>query len=832
MIHHHYYAYILAVACVLLSSVVNRNPAPSEGASAVEPVSLLQLRARVELEDGSVTIALRQAPVNESVVSGAPDDPCPQEPLDLNASCTLECPYTQLLAGSPCKKLCVQPQMCVDTHPARVFGDSETLECEPSCGADLEDRIIGCTECAGRGVCARCASFFELTKDGKCRASWQRPVNIMYCTVATGFVMILSLVAWIHTREPVNASAVEAGLEVRGHQIPMTPSGEMLPLWTTSMRHNQDISGIGATLYFRALVFMGVIVLLVLCVERTAPSSQVGAIEACNIMNPKESVEGGGPDNVYATAMAVALGGAYFVVMAVLYNFTSHQRVGHHTSMAAFALEVTELPESTDETMLEDPAVWGSQPGDLVGVSMAYDYVDHMWEVQASTMVFPDEPAMPMWWEAGYDESNPKQDQASCLRLFHCLHRSGSAIVVFRTTEAAKAAIQHGASVRGKAYPVRRIPAEPEGVRWHEFQREKPPLSAYAKGFAILFLVIISWSALYVPYAVTYMRTSRIPGLRVSPIMDLVLGVLIAIGNLMVNLAVEGAVDLVQLRYKPIRDVCVLYMCICFLLLNTACDVAMTVVLAQGINLDDAFSKPVGPHAGYSRVLARELLALIMPGYLIVPYLVEPIFTIALPKYLGTIVARADERVKPPLATAWLHCVPIELSWRYADIVNNLSLCWILLFMSSPRGWEACLYYICFLFLIGTVDRCTLLRIARSWHTSRFLHQAFCFLLILPTGILGIAAVFWLREAYPFLEKQERCHVYAVAGLFHLFLFVTMHRRAHAGDPYVGGETYEQVFQRHLSHGRPGTYFNLNPIYELKKRAGLQQYDPRVGLSS
>ena len=58
---------------------------------------------------------------------------------------------------------------------------------------------------------------------------------------------------------------------------------------------------------------------------------------------------------------------------------------------------------------------------------------------------------------------------------------------------------------------------------WHEFQREKPPLSAYAKGFAILFLVIISWSALYVPYAVTYMRSSRIPGLRVTPLMDLVL---------------------------------------------------------------------------------------------------------------------------------------------------------------------------------------------------------------------------------------------------------------------------------------------------------------------
>merc|ERR1719183_1146898 len=232
--------------------------------------------------------------------------------------------------------------------------------------------------------------------------------------------------------------------------------------------------------------------------------------------------------------------------------------------------------------------------------------------------------------------------------------------------------------------------------------------------------------------------------------------------------AVEGAVDLVQMRYKPLRDVCVLNMCIFFLLLNTCCDVGMTVVLAQGINLDDAFSEPVGPHAGYSRVLARELLALIMPGYLIVPYLVEPIFTICLPKYLGVIVARADERVKEPLATAWVHCIPMELSWRYADIVNNLSLCWLLLFLSSPRGWEACMYYIGFLMLISVIDRCTLLRIARSWHTSRELHRAFCFLLMLPTGILGLAAVFWLRQASHQLHEIDKCHVFIMAGFFHL----------------------------------------------------------------
>merc|ERR1719197_630684 len=195
-------------------------------------------------------------------------------------------------------------------------------------------------------------------------------------------------------------------------------------------------------------------VLLVLIVERLAPSSQVGAIEACN-QRTSEPVEGGGPDNVYATAMAVALGSAYFVAMALLYNFTSNQRVGHHTSMAAFALEVKDLPEQVDEDVLEDPAVWGLQASDMVGASIAYDYVEHTWEVQAATMVFPDEPDMPLWWEAGYEESNPKQDKDSCRRLFNCLHRSGSAIIVFQTTEAARTAFKNGAVLRGRSYPVR-----------------------------------------------------------------------------------------------------------------------------------------------------------------------------------------------------------------------------------------------------------------------------------------------------------------------------------------------------------------------------------------
>merc|ERR1719387_1466954 len=86
-----------------------------------------------------------------------------------------------------------------------------------------------------------------------------------------------------------------------------------------------------------------------------------------------------------------------------------------------------------------------------------------------------------------------------------------------------------------------------------------------------------------------------------------------------------------------------------------------------------------------------------------------------------------------------------------------------------------------------------------------------------------------MRQANSALYKQEKVHVFIVAGFFHVLCFVAMHKHAHNVDPYVGTETYEQVYQRHLSHGRPGTYFNMNPIYELKKRAGLEERGPPQG---
>merc|ERR1719453_2962631 len=129
-------------------------------------------------------------------------------------------------------------------------------------------------------------------------------------------------------------------------------------------------------------------------------------------------------------------------------------------------------------------------------------------------MIYPEEPEMQMWWEVGDPDSNPPQDPASCTALLASLRSSGTAIAVFQTVAAAEAAIAHGCHVRGQVYETRAIPAEPEGVRWEDFQRQLATWDKYVKGFVLLVVTVLAWSHLYVPYAVTYMRTSRIPGVR------------------------------------------------------------------------------------------------------------------------------------------------------------------------------------------------------------------------------------------------------------------------------------------------------------------------------
>merc|ERR1719393_333499 len=101
-----------------------------------------------------------------------------------------------------------------------------------------------------------------------------------------------------------------------------------------------------------------------------------------------------------------------------------------------------------------------------------------------------------------------------------------------------------------------------------------------------------------------------------------------------------------------------------FCLLNVVADIWMTVKIAKGTHLDEAFE---GDEVGYDKVVVRELFALIVPGYLFVPYLLEPFVEYVLPYWVYRWLVRSDARFSPREAEKALEPPEMDIVWRYAD---------------------------------------------------------------------------------------------------------------------------------------------------------------------
>merc|ERR550514_1071319 len=125
---------------------------------------------------------------------------------------------------------------------------------------------------------------------------------------------------------------------------------------------------------------------------------------------------------------------------------------------------------------------------------------------------------------------------------------------------------------------------------------------------------------------------SGIPGAQPAFLQDSLLGLLIALGNAIVAQVVSVVTLRSGFRQKDRRDMAILVLAFLATLLNTGIDIWVTLKIAQGKQLD---AVSLGDHAGYDTVLARELMALIVPGYLILPYLFLPMVEHVLPYFLG-----------------------------------------------------------------------------------------------------------------------------------------------------------------------------------------------------
>merc|ERR1719240_1857787 len=105
----------------------------------------------------------------------------------------------------------------------------------------------------------------------------------------------------------------------------------------------------------------------------------------------------------------------------------------------------------------------------------------------------------------------------------------------------------------------------------------------------------------------------------------------------------------------------------------------MVLWITKGITPKDMLK---GSLDKFDRTVAKEMFACIVPGYLILPYLATPLVEHVLPYWIGKWMVRS-KRISLRDAEKCLECPEFDCVWEYSDMINNFTICLLMLFMVS-----------------------------------------------------------------------------------------------------------------------------------------------------
>jgi len=434
---------------------------------------------------------------------------------------------------------------------------------------------------------------------------------------------------------------------------------------------------------------------------------------------------------------------------------------------------------------------------------------------------------------------NGKQEAQRDLSWVDSIPGSGEAIVVVNTQADA---IEMLALLKANSLPAFRYDgkdyslslgyvseSQPADILWSNFHpRTKTRLVLESLLVVVLIIIaIFAFALFYIPYAALYMNFIHIPGVSPTTMQGTIIGLLISLGNLIVSTIVEYAVGRASIRDKNYRDVIIMGLAFFATSLNLMADLLLVVQIVNGAQVDKAFA---GTMAGYDRELSSNLYDLIIPGYLLIPILLLPLFQIAVPYWLcrGLVGSRRFGRRQSEKA---LQHPSFDIVWRFADALTNTLIVCTLGAFTSPRMWMVSLWLALWFVLAIVIDRSVLLRhSSQTWYHSCLTSNAFIFFWSIPTGCLAGLAAFWGYK-YGIVPWMW---MIPFVGCVHIILYVCAARWAISKRADWREESLAQlpkqfahVYAERLANGNPMTYFNTNQVFCLRTKAeALKQLPP------
>eukprot|EP00930_Biecheleria_cincta_P039519 TRINITY_DN27165_c0_g1_i1.p1 TRINITY_DN27165_c0_g1~~TRINITY_DN27165_c0_g1_i1.p1 ORF type:complete len:1344 (+),score=179.91 TRINITY_DN27165_c0_g1_i1:34-4065(+) len=360
---------------------------------------------------------------------------------------------------------------------------------------------------------------------------------------------------------------------------------------------------------------------------------------------------------------------------------------------------------------------------------------------------------------------------------------------------------------------------EPDGILWQNFG---VPARTRTRRFVIAIFVILLtvfiWLVLFFFWARFSMWTVG-DSATVATLGLMALSAATVIGNALLAQVIVTLMDYIGFKYKSSSQQIYLGLMVffnCFMVIL----IEFALVCHQAI-LKLSSDLPVKFYYDYGmRLSMQELAGMLIPMYILLPYIGEPFITILVPYWVGILRVKADRRISRGHAERLLQAPEIDIvNTPYTDLICNATV-FMLCFLAPSNVHKilmpALAFFAVFTYLMAR-------KRILSWQTAVTigtddLHRLESYLWALPLGLL--AANLGVHVA-PVENSGDRIGdksllfggIFFVGHVVSHFCFVRFvipsMMRLSTKPP---DETYEQAFRRH----KGATYRCTNPIEVLK----------------
>lgn len=343
---------------------------------------------------------------------------------------------------------------------------------------------------------------------------------------------------------------------------------------------------------------------------------------------------------------------------------------------------------------------------------------------------------------------------------------------------------------------------EPLDVSWDFFDHETSTCCAWLCSALVALTVMGMWFVVYCKYLPSALFSghlpffTRIPGGSSWIFKDICLSFLIAIGNACIMSTLQRLCKCLKFSDHEYQDIIVLSIGFLATSFNAFGDIF---VLLTGMQLFGSTWK-------FEAAIVQEVLAFVLPGYLILPH-----------------VARLISRNVLPF---WLSCASPEfsISRRYAELLTNFSVALGMLIFGSTDSWKVSVSLMIFLGLMYATDISRLLSSdRRKFYSSTRLSDMFALWWSVPTGCLGAVAIWWAAKSgnlhleHLGFPQEIICAAWIPCHVMAYVILLACVRRCFRG-PNLSKWKHEDATATLSKRGIAWDYFNTNPVFCLRSR--------------